>query len=389
MKNTIIEKAIINLISDPRDKDNCFYGHIIAQCYINIDEKFDGIAGVGYWNDKFNLYINPDLFKLFSIDEQKAILIHEAMHIIFNHFSRQEEKDHEKWNIATDAAINQFIKNIPSNCILPETLCEPREMYAEFYYENISRETIKRCCNLSVKLYKSFDLISTCNVYKSIDNHELWNKSNNDLYTKEAVKNLLDNVIEKSMGRIPIPVQKALKLLSEESQIPWQKILRRIMSNSKNFFEPSYKKVNRRFFKRIDLPGKKVFYIPTLICIIDVSGSMTSKEIIKGIIEIKKICKITNHKLVLIQVDTKIQDITKTDFKNHSFTRQGNGGTDLYPAIEYIYEHKFSYDILVFITDGYFNFNSWKQIPKVPMFFLITQKEIELPTKKSYQFLLK
>lgn len=88
-------------------------------------------------------------------------------------------------------------------------------------------------------------------------------------------------------------------------------------------------------------------------------------------------------------MDTKVQDITKTDFKNHSFTRQGNGGTDLYPAIEYIYEHKFSYDILVFITDGYFNFNSWKQIPKVPMFFLITQKEIELPTKKSYQFLLK
>lgn len=387
MKNAIIEKAIINLISDPRDKDNCFYGHIIAQCYINIDEKFDGIAGVGYWNDKFNLYINPDLFKLFSLDEQKAILIHEAMHIIFNHFSRQEEKDQERWNIATDAAINQFIKNIPNNCIFPKTLGKPREMYAEFYYEDISIETIKKCCKLSSKIYNNS--ISSCNIYKGIDSHELWNKSNNDSFTKEAINNLLKNAIEKSIGHIPIPVQKALKLLNEESQISWQKILKRIMGNSKKFFEPSYKKLNRRFFKRIDLPGKKVFYIPTLICIIDVSGSMTNKEILKGIIEIKKICKITNHKLVLIQVDTKIQDITKTDFKNHSFTRQGNGGTDLYPAIEYIYDNKFSYDILVFITDGYFNFNSWKQIPKVPMFFLMTQKEIDLPTKKSYQFLLK
>ena len=162
-----------------------------------------------------------------------------------------------------------------------------------------------------------------------------------------------------------------------------------IIGNSEKFVEPSYKKLNRRFFKRIDLPGKKVLFMPTLICIIDVSGSMTNKEILKGIIEIQKICKITNHKLILIQVDTKIQDITKTDFKNHSFTRQGNGGTDLYPAIEYIYDNKFSYDILVFITDGYFNFNSWKQIPKVPMFFLMKQKEIDLPTKKSYQFLLK
>lgn len=266
-------------------------------------------------------------------------------------------------------------------------MAKPREMYAEFYYEDISIETIKKCCKLSYKIYNNS--ISSCKIYKGIDNHELWNKSNNDSFTKEAINNLLDNAIEKSIGHIPIPVQKALKLLNEESQISWQKILKRIMGNSEKFFETCYKKLNRRFFKRIDLPGKKVFYLPTLICIIDVSGSMTNKEILKGIIEIKKICKITNHKLVLIQVDTKIQDITKTDFKNHSFTRQGNGGTDLYPAIEYIYDNKFSYDILVFITDGYFNFNSWNQIPKVPMFFLMTQIEIDLPTKKSYQFLLK
>ena len=102
-------------------------------------------------------------------------------------------------------------------------------------------------------------------------------------------------------------MNRKLKLLSEESQIPWQKILRRIMSNSKNFFEPSYKKVNRRFFKRIDLPGKKVFYIPTLICIIDVSGSMTNKEILKGIIEIKKICKSIDIKAIFLQVYNRLE----------------------------------------------------------------------------------
>ena len=106
----------------------------------------------------------------------------------------------------------------------------------------------------------------------------------------------------------------ALKLLNAPSQVSWQKVLKRIMGNSKKYFKPSYKKVNRRFSSRIDLPGKKALYKPTLICIIDVSGSMSNKEIGLGFVEIKKICEITNHKLLVIQVDTEVQNISDIDF---------------------------------------------------------------------------
>ncbi len=115
---------------------------------------------------------------------------------------------------------------------------------------------------------------------------------------------------------------------------------------------------------------------------------MSDKEILVGIVEIQKICKITNHKLVVIQVDTKVQNITTTNFRNHNFVRSGCGGTELYDAIKHIYEYKILHDTLVFITDGYFDFKSWTIMPKIPMFFLITSKnqKIALPTKKSYQF---
>ncbi|RLA84613.1 MAG: hypothetical protein DRG78_00915 [Epsilonproteobacteria bacterium] len=394
MKNKQIEKAILNLISDPYDKDNCFYGHIIAQCEIHIDDTFDGIAGVGYWNDMFQLYINPDLFTIFTLKEQKAILIHEAMHIIFNHISRQSDKVHLQWNIATDAAINQFIDNLPEGSIYPETLGKEKDKYAEYYYEYIDINIIKRCCKSKIST-------NTCcsgklqddEIYSNIDSHTLWDKSSNDKndnFSKQACQSMIDKAIEKSIGNIPTPVQKALKLLNKDSQVPWQKILKRIMGNSKKYFEPSYKKVNRRFPNRIDLPGKKAIFIPTLVCIVDVSGSMSNKEILKGIIEIQQICKLTNHKLVVIQVDTEVQDITTTDFKNHKFTRNGCGGTELYPAVDYINKNKIDNDILVFITDGHFGFYSWLKMPKVPMLFLITDKncKINLPTKRSYQFVL-
>jgi len=306
------------------------------------------------------------------------------MHIIFNHILRRKEKDNLQWNIAADAAINQYIKNLPQDCIYPETLGKEKDKHAEYYYEAIDVKNMQKC----------YPLCTTDNRHSfcTIDNHELWNKSNNELqeeFDKIICQNIIDKAIEKNRGHIPHAVSLAIKLLNQPSLVPWQKILKRIMGHSKKYFEPSYKKVNRRFPKRIELPGKQSKYMPTLVCIVDISGSMSNKEISLGLIEIQKICQITNHKLVVIQIDTEVQNISKVDFKNHNFTRKGCGGTELYSAIEYIYKNKIRNDILVFISDGYFSFEEWVKIPKVSMVFLITSDtKINLPSKKSYQFLL-
>jgi len=135
------------------------------------------------------------------------------------------------------------------------------------------------------------------------------------------------------------------------------------------------------------MPGKRSYHLPTLVSIVDVSCSMSDEDILKGLIEIQKICSITNHKHIVIQVDVQVQDISKANFKNHQFTRSGDGGTELYPAVKYVYDNNILHDIFVFITDGYFTFENWKEMPKAPMFFLLTQKtNLEFPTKKSYRF---
>lgn len=375
MDNETIEKAILNLISDPIDKENCFYGHIIAQCKINIDKDFNGIAGVGYFDDMFHLHINPILFQPFTLQEQKAVLIHEAMHIIFNHLSRKKDKNHLKWNIATDAAINQYIPNLPKGCIYPKTIKCPEDRHAEIYYENMPDDLIQN----------NYDISNS-----SLDNHELWDSSianGDEDFIDSAAIDMIENAMKKSTGNIPQAAYHALKALKSDSVIPWQKILKRVMGHSKKYFEPSYKKLNRRFPSRIDLPGKRSRHMPTLVSIVDVSGSMSDDDISMGLIEIQKICTLTTYKHIVIQVDEKVQDISKNDFKNHKFTRCGDGGTDLYPAMKYIYEHNIVYDILVFITDGYFTFEGWRQMPKKPMFFLLTNtSNFELPTKKSYKF---
>lgn len=377
MTDITLDKALLNLISDPYDKDNCFYGHILAQCIINIDNKFDGIAGVGYWNDNFHLVVNPNRIEIFTLNEQKAILVHEAMHILFNHVQRKKNKARFAWNLATDAAINQFIPNLPKGCIYPETLGYERGKYAEYYYEASSSSNQNR--------------VQACEHFKTLDSHKLWqsSESENDEEMQKKVSTVIKQACEKSIGHLPFPAKKALELLEEKSKTHWQRELKKIMSNSIKYYEPSYKKVNRRFPNRLDLPGKKSVYMPALVCVIDVSGSMSNQEIASGLIEIEKICRITRHKFIAIQVDTMVHDISKIEFKEHQFVRKGSGGTDLYPALEYIKEHNLRHDILVFITDGGFSFGSWKEMPKAPMFFLITDKKmIDLPTKKSRQIKL-
>ena len=50
---------------------------------------------------------------------------------------RKKERNNMRWNLAADAAINQYIENLHDSCIYPETLGEEKGKYVEYYYETI------------------------------------------------------------------------------------------------------------------------------------------------------------------------------------------------------------------------------------------------------------
>lgn len=82
-----------------------FFGSIVTN--IGYKESKDIIAAA---TDGKTIYYNPDFLDELSISEQTFIFAHEVCHIAFNHILRSENKDHDLWNIATDAVINQFLK---------------------------------------------------------------------------------------------------------------------------------------------------------------------------------------------------------------------------------------------------------------------------------------
>lgn len=82
-----------------------FFGSIVTN--IGYKESKDIIAAA---TDGKTIYYNPDFLDELSISEQTFIFAHEVCHIAFNHILRSENKEHDLWNIATDAVINQFLK---------------------------------------------------------------------------------------------------------------------------------------------------------------------------------------------------------------------------------------------------------------------------------------
>ncbi len=104
----------------------------------------------------------------------------------------------------------------------------------------------------------------------------------------------------------------------------------------------------------MDIKGKKVFYDqPEVVVGIDISGSMSNEEVFDGLIEIAEVCKVTNSKLKLVQIDTTIRGLEEFDPKKKNFMRKGCGGTYMGAMPEYMMKEKIKCDVLIMISDCY------------------------------------
>ena len=105
----IIDETIANGFSNKKYRAQYeFYFHILAQCKVVISTDIE-TAGVRFANTKYILMINPEFFDPLPLTIRLGILKHEMLHILYNHTSRQEDRQQKQFNITADCAINQQI----------------------------------------------------------------------------------------------------------------------------------------------------------------------------------------------------------------------------------------------------------------------------------------
>lgn len=344
-----------------------------------------------------SLLIDQGFWKTYlkNDSQRKYILLHETLHVIFDHFFfRDLRPDHLIDNIACDITINQFCDQKyerPQDGQFLENYKElnlkPMES-TQYYYEQLlaakqKKENSEGKTDSLAGPKGNKNGSSGCKqLDELLDNdpgdwHKQWETITKDMTDMEkkllqkqiesAIREVAEQ-IEKQRGEIPAHlkdiVAKALHI--NKPIVEWKTLFRQFVGSAMNS-DPyrTRKKPNLRFE---DSPVTRHKPKVRGIFAIDQSGSMGENDIQEGNSELYHIWK-SGVKIDLAEWDCECNPAREYKGKLE-YERVKGGGTRLGCAIEYVNENKKNYDFAVFFTDGYIE----SDIPvcKVPCLILIT-----------------
>ena len=405
------EEAFMNMMSSPDYVKYSFWSFVIAKMQLTIDRSVP-TAGAGFFNNNYQLIINPDFFNPLPLEQRLGILIHECQHVVLKHIFRKGERDHKLFNVAADMALNQMIERtwLPEGAIYPDLFKDekgktwPENRTAEQYYQLLKeeqknqqqekedqegqgdqedQEDCENCSGSGEQDGPDGDKEECPNCKGSgkepqegsnnfqpkngnpnltgqeeitIDSHELWDKISpeDEELASQMMEGILENAMEKSRGNAPGNMEMLLSLWKTKPVISWKKVMKKYISSKVGGKRGTIKRRDRRQPHRIEIKGKRSFYdTPQVIVGLDTSGSMSNEEIANALVEINEVCKVTKSKLNIVQIDTDIKGSEEYDPKKKDFKRKGCGGTYMGAMAEYLIEEKINYDVMILISDMY------------------------------------
>lgn len=303
------------------------------------------------------LYYNPTFVSNLTPSELKAVLIHEAMHILLHHISRASHYGYtmKGFNIAADMAINCNITSLPEGALYPSTFNLPNNEAAEWYYRRLKESADNQKQSIEEMIGDKGDLV---------DDHSMWGDCEDDV-VKEKIKGIAATAIkeQEKKGWGDIPGDVVAKILAANRHIVnWKKEVRYFINKLvQHGHMTTRSKLNRREqslaanrvkeLQDIYLhPGKRKHYTSRLLVAIDTSGSVSDKELSSFVDEINGM--ISHVQCDYVCFDTKIYGEPKPFSKKaKNVDIKGRGGTNFGPVCEKIDEWK--YDGLVIMTDGF------------------------------------
>ena len=345
--------------------------------------------GVGV-TDRVNLalYYNPEFVMSVTHKELRAVLEHEALHVLLHHIARREHYNYQPigYNVAADLAINCHLSNLPKQALFPKNFSLPDFEASEWYYEKLREQAEKEGGKGDggpgggIPFYVE-------GKGEMVGDHSHWGECEDEI-VKEKIRNIADTAIKeqgkKGWSDIGEGLAKAI-IEANKPQINWKREMRWFINklvlagrkstrNRLNRREHSVRS-RRKISNTNDplgnvyiQPGSKRNYTSKLLVAIDTSGSMSDKEIeiclteVNGMVEHVE-CHVTFF-------DTAIQGkpihISKR-VKNMEV--KGRGGTNFEPILRYVDEHQ--YDGVIIMTDG---FAPFPEKPKARVMWAVTMQ---------------
>lgn len=398
-----------------------FFGYLALSLELQETTELPTMA-----TDGNHLFYNTQFVESLKPEELRAILAHEALHCALGHLWRIGDRDMQKWNYATDFAINLIIEEentraererqmsgkkedqqcllkLPSDCLLDKKykgmpaekiytlLPDPKDIPGKMLTSHAKwpkpGSGQSRPTNLPQPPSASGDPVSPEKAKAESQNSEkpekkdgTGNKDANPAQAKDLKDIWQDRLIKASHearnhGNLPGAMAGLIEDILEP-KLDWKTILRdRLTSMAKNDF---------RFFP----PSKRYvwqdMYLPSLYgerleigVGVDASGSVNEEQFQELIAEVRGITEQFEDYLIHIFIcDTVIREDEYFVISPHepwprSFPKR-NGGTDFRPVFDAIAEKDLQISALVYLTDGDGSFPQTE--PDYPVIWVLNQE---------------
>lgn len=292
------------------------------------------------------LYYNPDFVKKLTSTQIRAVLKHEALHILLHHISRNQYFgfNMKGFNIAADMAINCHVEGLPPNCIYPKNYGLPDNEGSEWYYSKLKEEAEKNGTEVGEGEGRG----------ELVDSHDMWGSCDDDII-KEKIREIADKAMreqeKKGYGDLPGGLVQQI-MAANKPIVNWKREVRffiaKVIAMNR---QATRMRPNRRF--GYQNPGSKRDYISKILVAIDTSGSVSDRELQYFLSELNGM--ISHIKVDVVQFDHGLQTPVPEawDRKRLKLDVKGRGGTDPNPALKLADSLK--YQGVMVLTDGGFS----------------------------------
>ena len=341
---------------------HAFFGHLIMKLQKEIiydDEHPVKTAAVTIDPNTLSTKIlfNEKFWEGLTPEVREGVLYHEILHIAFEHLMLSETfPDKQTANIAMDMEINQLVgkSNLPTGGVFLDEapyaeLNLPPSKGSKFYYDVLMTEQKKKENQaLRDAIAKQGQGHDWGGIGKMTTQQKKLFKNQQKHIMKEAVN---DTGGPKNMGNLPGDLRRELEKLFEKSEpvFNWKSFFRRYMGT---MIDLERKKTHKRASKRFEgSPGLRTKRKQRVFVSVDVSGSMSTKEIAEVFSQVHHVYKAGAH-IDVVTWDSKIQESFVYSGKAPDKV-SGGGGSDIGLPIREYNKNKKDYTFAIHLTDGY------------------------------------
>ena len=316
---------------------------------------------------------NPDFIRSLTNDELKFLVTHEISHPMFDHCERKRDKDHEKWNIATDYIINQILVDEKIG-VMPKIGLQDKELYdkAKGVSENVYALLPPTVKNKSPNgIHLDSDGNSLGEALDSVESSASTEAEKAQRTAEWKIKVTQARNSAKIMGKLSANLERLVGGLLE-SRVDWREVLQRFVIKQRTD-DRTFARFNRRFISQgLYLPSISGEGLGELVFAIDTSGSIGQAELDQFASEIIKVWEEQRPtKIHVLYFDSDVCHADEFDKDTEpTFAPHGGGGTAFSPVFKYMQENDIDPVACIFLTD--MCSNDYGDTPSMPVLWIST-----------------